>query len=97
MFVGIVYFPPVKPGKEADFFKWFSWSNSQFGQQKGFIRRRLIKQYGDQDKFAAVIEFDRYENFKAVADQPFHADSARQLALLVEGMPAPAMFEEIMG
>ena len=43
MFVNIIHFPPVKPGKDAEFREWFAWSNEKYTQYKGFIRRRLLK------------------------------------------------------
>lgn len=64
-------------------------------QQKGFISRRLINQFSDQNKYVAIIEFESYEEFKMVAEQPFHTESAQRLAALLEGMPTPVLYKEI--
>ena len=95
MVIGIVHFPAIKPGKEAEFLKWFSWSNSHFAEQTGFINRRLIKQIDAKGRYVAIIEFESREEFKKVAEQPFHAESARKLAELLEGMPTPELYIEI--
>jgi len=42
MFVVIINFPPIKAGKDAEFQKWFAWSNKEFAKHKGFINRRLL-------------------------------------------------------
>jgi hypothetical protein len=43
MFVNIIYFPPIKPGMDAEFLAWFAWSNAQYARHKGFISRKLLK------------------------------------------------------
>jgi hypothetical protein len=30
MFVVIISFPPIKPGKDNEFREWFAWSNKEF-------------------------------------------------------------------
>jgi antibiotic biosynthesis monooxygenase (ABM) superfamily enzyme len=96
MVIGIVNFPLVKPGKEAKFLEWFSWTNAYFAKQNGFISRRLINQIGDQSRYAAIIEFESYEEFKMVAEQKFHAESAKCLAEILEGMPTPILYNELI-
>ena len=36
MFVNIIHFPPVKPGKDAEFREWFAWSNELYAQHQGW-------------------------------------------------------------
>lgn len=43
MFIVIISFPAIKPGKESEFQEWFVSSNQEFATFKGFIRRRLLK------------------------------------------------------
>jgi hypothetical protein len=43
MFINIIQFPPIKPGKEAEFREWFAWSNAQYAKHTGFISRRLFE------------------------------------------------------
>ncbi len=30
MFIVIISFPPIKPGKDDEFREWFAWSNKEF-------------------------------------------------------------------
>jgi len=41
--VNTVEFPGIKKGKDAEFKKWFRWSNSAYAKFDGFISRRLLK------------------------------------------------------
>jgi hypothetical protein len=38
MFIVIISFPPIKPGKDEEFREWFAWSNKEFANHKGLIR-----------------------------------------------------------
>lgn len=42
-FVNLVDFPPIRPGKEAEFLEWFRWTNELYAKHKGFISRTLLK------------------------------------------------------
>jgi len=95
MVIGIVQFPAVKAGKEAEFLDWFAWINAQFALQPGFISRRLLRQISGHNQYAAIIEFDTAENFRQVGEQPFHAESAQRLAGLLEAMPVPILYNEL--
>jgi antibiotic biosynthesis monooxygenase (ABM) superfamily enzyme len=65
VFMILIYFPPVKEGKDAEFREWFAWSNEKFSNHKGFIRRNLLKPLETGD-YAAIVEFENQEAFKAV-------------------------------
>ena len=43
MFVVVIFFPPIKAGKDGEFREWFAGSNAEFAKFEGFIRRRLLK------------------------------------------------------
>jgi hypothetical protein len=45
MFIVIISFPPIKPGKDEEFREWFAWSNKEFSNYKGLINRRLLKPF----------------------------------------------------
>ena len=56
MFVSVVFFPPVREEKDAEFRKWF-WQSSDFCAGRRDCRRRLLwpLQGGN---YAAVLEYD---------------------------------------
>jgi len=56
MFVNMVEFPKIKKGKDAEFKKWFRWSNSVYTKFDGFISRRLLKPIDENGKYAAIVE-----------------------------------------
>lgn len=92
MFVAIAYFPPVKSGKDTEFLEWFEWSNEEFAKQPGFIRRRLLRPQ-DGGNYVALLEYESYDDFKAMADSPSHAASAERVQPLLEGNPSPALYD----
>ncbi|HWR44900.1 hypothetical protein [Sporomusa sp.] len=96
MFIAIAQFPKINEGKETKFLEWFAWSNEEFSQFKGFVRRRLLKSQGGGN-YAALIEFETFEDFKVVGGSPFHAVSAKRVAQLLDGNPVPASYVEVMG
>ena len=57
MFVVVISFPPIKPGKDTEFQQWFASSNQEFSTFKGFIRRRLLKPT-EEGTYAAIVEFE---------------------------------------
>lgn len=96
MFVVISHFPPLKEGKDAEFREWFSRTNKEFANFKGLISRRLLKpeQGGN---YTAVIEHESRETFLAMQHSPAHAEAAKSIAPLFDGVPAPRFYEVIMG
>jgi heme-degrading monooxygenase HmoA len=96
MFVVIVSFPPIKTGKEAEFEKWFAWSNREFSGFKGFIRRRLLKPL-EGGNYAAIVEFEDRETFMAMHGSPIHAKAREQVMPIFDGKPAPHFYEVIIG
>ena len=55
MFVVIINFPPIREGKDAEFREWFAETNKQFGNFKGFVRRRLLQPVKG-GTYAAIVE-----------------------------------------
>lgn len=96
MFIAVAQFPKITEGKENEFLEWFAWSNEEFAKFKGFIRRRLLKPQGGGN-YAVLIEFETFEDFRAVGESPFHAVSAQRVMQIMEGTPVPASYIEVMG
>ncbi len=96
MFVVIVSFPPIKAGKEVEFENWFGWSNREFSNFPGFIRRRLLKPV-EGGNYAAIVEFEDRETFMGMHDSPVHARAREQVMPLFDGKPTPHFYEVISG
>ena len=96
MFVVLISFPPIKVGKDAEFREWFAWSNEQFSNHKGFIRRRLLKPL-EAGNYAAIVEFENQEAFKATQRSPAHVAAGERVRPLFDGNPAPQFYEVITG
>lgn len=72
MFIVIVNFPPIQPGKDAEFREWFAQTNEEFGKHDGFISRRLLKPINGGN-YAAVVEHESHETFMKMHGTPAHA------------------------
>ena len=88
MFIVIVSFPPIKTGKEAEFEAWFARSNKEFSVFTGFIRRRLLKPL-EGGNYAAIVEFENQETFRAMHGSPIHGNAGEQVMPLFDGKPTP--------
>ena len=96
MFVNIIYFPPIKSGKDAEFHEWFKWSNEQYAKHKGFISRKLLKPL-ESGNYAAVVEHESYETFWAMHTSPTQAEAGKRVMLLLVGEPKPEFYEVVVG
>lgn len=96
MFVNIVQFPEVKPGKDQEFREWFAWSNGEYAKHKGFVRRRLLKPRG-AGNYLAIVEHDSYETFMAMHTSPTQAEAHKRVEPLLEGGPTPRFCEVVLG
>lgn len=96
MFVNIIYFPPIKPGKDNEFREWFAWSNEQYAKHKGFISRKLLKPR-ESGNYAAVVEHESYETFWAMHTSPTQAEAGKRVKPLLDGDPKPEFYEVVMG
>jgi heme-degrading monooxygenase HmoA len=95
MFVVIINFPPIKEGKDAEFQEWFSWSNKEFANHKGFISRKLLKPLKG-GTYAAVVEHESYETFMAMHTSPAHDEAGKKVAPLFDGNPTPRFYNVIV-
>jgi heme-degrading monooxygenase HmoA len=96
MFVNIIQFPRIKPGKDAEFRDWFKWSNEQYAKHKGFISRKLLKPR-ESGNYAAVVEHESYETFWAMHTSPTQAEAAKRVMPLLDGEPRPTFYEMVVG
>lgn len=96
MFVVVISFPPIRTGKEAEFQDWFSQSNKEFSTFGGFVGRRLLKPLG-KGNYAAIVEFENQDAFKAMHSSPTHDRAGERVAPLLEGSPTPHFYEVVVG
>ncbi len=94
MFVNYVEFPPIKPGKDAEFREWFARSNEEFAKHKGFVRRLLLKPR-DGGNYAAIVEHESYETFVAMHRSPTQAREHEQAVQLFDGNPSPRFYDVV--
>ncbi len=80
-FVNLVFFPPVREGKDVEFRQWF-WQSGAF-----FHRRRLLWPV-EGGNYAAVMEHDRSYEFPDRQAQEWAGP-------LLEGDPYPRFFERV--
>lgn len=92
MFINIIYFPPIKAGKDLEFREWFTWSNQEYAKHKGFISRRLLKPRGGGN-YIGLVEHESYETFMAMHTSPTQADAHQRVEPLFDGSPSPGFFE----
>ena len=96
MFIVVISFPPIKAGKDAEFREWFAYTNEQFSNHKGFIRRRLLKPL-EAGNYAAIVEFENQEAFKATQGSPAHDKAGERVRPLFDGNPTPHFYEVAIG
>ncbi len=96
MFVNIVHFPPVKPGKDEEFRRWFAWSNEEFAKHKGFIQRLLLEPRAGGN-YAAIVEHESFETFQAMHTSPSQAEASKRVQPLFDGEPKPEFYQVIVG
>lgn len=96
MFVVLISFPPIKAGRDAEFHDWFVKSNETFSHHKGFIRRRLLKPI-EEGNYAAIVEFENQDAFKAMHTSRDHDIAGEKVRPLFDGNPTPHFYEVFLG
>lgn len=91
MFVGIIQFPKIKQGREADFVEWFGWSSSEFAKLDGLVARRLLKSATD-GSYVGIIEFRDKEAYKRIHQSPIHGAAFARLAEMLDGAPKKSFY-----
>lgn len=95
MFVVIISFPPIRKDKDAEFKEWFLSTNKEFSNFKGFIKRSLLKPLEDGN-YAAIVEFEDQDSFKAMHNSPEHDKAGQRVRPLFDGIPKPSFYEVII-
>ena len=96
MFIVIISFPPIQPGKDADFRSWFAQTNEEFGKHEGFISRRLLSPVKGGN-YAAIVEHESHESFMKMHSTPAHVKASELVAPLFNGSRTPQFYDVVMG
>ena len=96
MFIVIIDFPPIQPGKDAEFRDWFVQTNEDFGKHEGFISRRLLNPIKGGN-YAAIVEHESQETFMKMHSTPDHAKASELVAPLFNGSRSPQFYDVIIG
>ena len=96
MFIVIIDFPPIQPGKDAEFREWFVQTNEEFGKHEGFISRRLLNPIKGGN-YAAIVEHESQETFMKMHSTPDHAKASELVAPLFNGSRSPQFYDVIIG
>jgi len=96
MFIVIINFPPIQPGKDAEFREWFVQTNEEFGKHEGFISRRLLSPLKGGN-YAAIVEHESHATFMKMHDTPAHAKASERVMPLFDGSRSPQFYDVIIG
>ena len=95
-FVNLVDFPPIRPGKEAEFLEWFRWTNELYAKHKGFISRTLLKATEGSPNYAAIVEHASKETFMAMHLSKDREEAFKRVEPLFDGSPTPYFYEVVI-
>ncbi len=95
MFINVVQFPPIKPGKDEAFREWFRESDNVYQGFKGFVSRRLLRPTEPGLEYAAIVEHESRETFMAMHTSPQRQELWAKVEPLLEGTPSPSFYEVI--
>jgi heme-degrading monooxygenase HmoA len=95
MFINIIQFPTIKPGKDAEFREWFAWSNDEYAKHKGFLSRRLSKPR-EGGNYVGLVEHESYETFMVMHTSSTQAEANQRVKPLFDGSPTPDFLEVVM-
>ena len=96
MFVNIIEFPRIKRGKDAEFRKWFKWSNTVYAKFDGFISRRLIKPMDGKGKYSAIVEHRSKSTFMKMHLSPARQEAWSKVEPLFQGKPTPYFYSVVI-
>lgn len=96
MFVNIVEFPAVRPGKDKEFREWFAWSNGILETANGFISRRLLAPATGKGNYVAIVEHESEETFKAMHASEAREGIAKRVESLLEGARIPRFYQVVV-
>lgn len=93
IFVNLVDFAPLKPGKEEAFREWFRRSSEVFAKHKGFISRTLLGPIEGGSRYAAIVEHESKETFMDMHLSDDREELFRQTESLILGESKPHFYE----
>ena len=93
IFVNLVDFAPLKPGKEEAFREWFRHSSEVFAKHKGFISRTLLGPIEGGSRYAAIVEHESKETFMDMHLSDDREELFRQTEPLILGKSKPHFYE----
>ncbi len=95
-FVNLINFPPVKPGKDAEFIEWFENSSKVFSRHPGFISRTLLKSTEGTGRYAAIVEHDSKGTFMAMHLGEDREQLFQKVVPLLDGAAKPHFYEVLV-
>jgi quercetin dioxygenase-like cupin family protein/heme-degrading monooxygenase HmoA len=93
IFINLVDFAPLKPGKEEAFREWFRHSSEVFARHKGFISRTLLGPIEGGTRYAAIVEHESKETFMDMHLSDDREELTRQTEPLILGESKPHFYE----
>ena len=96
MFINVVQFPAIKPGRDEAFREWFRESNDVYRAFKGFVSRRLHKPTEPGQPYAALVEHESKETFLAMHTSPERQELWAKVEPLLDGKPSPSFYDVIV-
>ncbi len=96
MFVNLVNFPLVKPGKNTEFLEWFRWSNEVYAKYNGFLSRTLLRSIDSDKTDAAIVEHESKETFMAMHMSQDREEAFKRVQPLLDGRPTPHFYEVVI-
>ncbi len=93
IFVNLVDFAPLRPGKEEAFREWFRRSSEVFARHKGFLSRTLLGPIEGGSRYAAIVEHESKETFMDMHLSDDREELFRQTEPLVLGESKPHFYE----
>jgi quercetin dioxygenase-like cupin family protein/heme-degrading monooxygenase HmoA len=93
LFVNLVDFAPLKPGKEVAFREWFRRSSEVFARHKGFISRTLLGPLEGGSRYTAIVEHETKETFMDMHLSDDREELFRQTEALILGESKPHFYE----
>jgi quercetin dioxygenase-like cupin family protein/heme-degrading monooxygenase HmoA len=95
MFVNLIDFAPLKPGKEEAFSEWFRQSSEVFAKHPGFISRTLLGPIEGGSRYAALVEHESKETFMDMHLSDDREHLFREVESLFLGASTPHYYERL--
>ena len=93
IFVNLVDFAPIKPGKEETFMEWFHRSSEIYTKHPGFISRTLLRPIERTNQYAAVVEHESKDTFMDMHLSDDREEIFHQVEPLLLGASKPNFYE----